>query len=157
MSVRRRTLTPKQEKFCHGIVAGLSKTEAYRGAYKCKGMKATSVHANSGKLMANTTIRLRIEALRPQVIKKLEFGIEQAMREADSLMHQAVMVGQVGAGVAALQLKARLKGLLVEKHEYRHRRLEEAPTPVVEAVIAVAKERLRLVGPKDEHANGPVG
>ncbi|MGH9933230.1 MAG: terminase small subunit [Pyrinomonadaceae bacterium] len=70
--MKPRTLTFKQEKFCHGVVTLPNASEAYRAAYNCKNMKPESVNANAGKMIADTRIALRIEQIREKLAERWE-------------------------------------------------------------------------------------
>lgn len=59
-------LTPKQNKFCEYIVAGLSGKESYLKAYDCKSESAASVE--STKLLKRDDITAKITELRKPII-----------------------------------------------------------------------------------------
>jgi hypothetical protein len=61
----RMTLTPKQEKFCQGIVSGLSGKDAYMTAYNCKSDRAAMVE--STKLLARDDVTERLKELRKPI------------------------------------------------------------------------------------------
>lgn len=54
-------LTPKQEKFCQGIVSGKSAKDSYLAAYNCNSDNAAMVE--STKLMGREDIQARIKEL----------------------------------------------------------------------------------------------
>ncbi len=108
-------LTPKQEAFAQAIVSGMSQADAYRKAYDAGNMKPATVQSKASILMADGKVRARVEELRRPVVEKVQYGLEQAMAEADRAVSLAEEKGQVGAMVAAIQLRAKLNGLLVDK------------------------------------------
>jgi len=60
-----KALTPKQEKFCQGLVMGMSQVEAYKNAYNTDGYNGDAglmVHAS--RLAADARVVLRVTALR---------------------------------------------------------------------------------------------
>jgi phage terminase small subunit len=59
-------LTKQQYHFCREFVKSGNKSDAYREAYSCKGMKAASIHANSSALMANTAVALCIASMQTE-------------------------------------------------------------------------------------------
>ena len=124
-------MTPKQEKFCHGIVAGMSQSDAYRAAYDAEKMKPETVQRKACELMKDSKITARIAALRTPVVQRLQYGLEQAMREAEEAFAVARARENGGAMVAAVQLRARLNGLLVEKREIRTGPLDDASTEML--------------------------
>ena len=91
-------LTPKQEKFCQCIVAGMSKKDSYFAAYNCNSDRTATNESNI--LLQRDDITQRIEELRKPVInhvrntaiserqKKREFlwnMIKNATNDSDKL------------------------------------------------------------------------
>jgi phage terminase small subunit len=108
-------LTAKQEKFCQGIVAGLSQADAYRQAYDAGGMKPETVQSKASILMADGKVRARVEELRQPVIDAIQYGLREAMEEAEEAFKVAKDKGNGGAMVAAATLRAKLNGLLKDR------------------------------------------
>lgn len=131
-------LTPKQEKFCQGIVKGLSQADAYRAAYDAKNMKPATVQNKAHVVMKIGEVSARVEALRKPVMEKLQYGLEQAMREADEALQVAKLKENGGAMVAAVQLRAKLNGLLIERREVRHGEIEDRDDASLDRMIASA-------------------
>lgn len=129
-------LTAKQEAFCQAIVSGLSQADAYRKAYSAEAMKPPTVQKRASELMANGEVRGRVEALRKPVVKKLQYGLEQAMAEAEEAFEVAREKGNGGAMVAAATLRAKLNGLLVDRKEVRHGPLGDLPDAELDKFIA---------------------
>jgi hypothetical protein len=67
--------------------------------------------------MADRKISARVEELRATVVEKLQYGLEQAMDEAEQALQMALKKENPGAMVAAVQLRSKLNGLLIEKRE----------------------------------------
>lgn len=112
-------LTSKQEKFCHGVVQGLSQADAYRAAYDAGNMKPETVQNKAYQLMSRGDVRARVEELRKPVVDELQYSLKQAMGEAALAFEMAREKENGGAMVAAVTLRAKLNGLLVEKKEIR--------------------------------------
>ena len=129
-------LTAKQEAFCQAIVSGMTQSDAYRTAYSAEKMKATSVNVNASKLMADTNIAQRVEILREPVVQKVRYGLEQAMAEAEEAFMVARGKENGGAMVAAVTLRAKLHGLLVERKEIKVSQLSEMPTDQLDKFIS---------------------
>ena len=125
------SLTPKQEHFCQAIVRGTNQSDAYREAYDAAKMKPATVHKRSGELMADGAITGRITELREPVIEKLQYDLGAAMAEASEALGMARSEKSASAMVAAVALRAKLCGHLVEKSEMRHGVLDDAPTDVL--------------------------
>lgn len=134
-------LTPKQEKFCQGVVKGLSQADAYRSAYNAKNMKPEVVQVKASELMANGKVKVRVAELRKPVVEKVQYGLEQAMREAEDALQVAKAKENGGAMVAAVQLRAKLNGLLVEKKEIRTGPLDDASTETLLEMRRMAEQR----------------
>ena len=124
-------LTEKQEKFCQAIVSGMSQSDAYRAAYACKNATDASVNQMASKLAANIKVISRVDILRAPVVQKLQYGLEQAMLEAADAFAVSKAKEQGGAMVAAVQLRAKLNGLLIDRAEIKHSPVENAATDVL--------------------------
>lgn len=121
-------LTPKQEAFCIAMASGMNPSDAYRSAYDTSKMKPASVNKEAKKLLTeNPHITPRIEALRKPVIVAAQYGLAEAMAEAADAMEVAREKGNGGAMVAAVTLRAKLSGLLIDKKEIRTGELDGLP------------------------------
>lgn len=125
------TLTEKQEKFCQAIVTGVSQSDAYRSAYNAGRMSPQVVQNKASLLAKKGEVRVRIESLRAPVVAKLQYGLEQAMLEAADAFAVSKAKEQGGAMVAAVQLRAKLNGLLVDRSEVKHGPIDQASTDVL--------------------------
>lgn len=108
-------LTAKQEAFCRAIVSGLSQADAYRTAYNATNMKAPTVQKRASELMANGEVTGRVQALRAPVVEELQYDLKQAMLEAQEAFLVAKGKENGGAMVAAVMLRSKLNGLLVDR------------------------------------------
>ena len=54
-------LTAKEEKFCQGIVKGLSQADAYRQAYDCEASSNETIHTEASLLRKDPQITQRID------------------------------------------------------------------------------------------------
>lgn len=117
-------LTAKEEAFAQAIVSGMKQVDAFRAVYSTKG-RESNVHEGACNLMKKPKIISRIAELRAPVIAKLQYGLEEAMKEAMEAYIVSKGKEQGGAMVAAVTLRAKLNGLLVDKKEIKHSRLDE--------------------------------
>lgn len=129
-------LTAKQEAFCQAIVQGAGQSDAYRQAYTVKKMKPAAVDVEASRLMDNPKIAQRVVELRAPVIEKVQYGIEQAMREAEDAFKVSRIKENGGAMVAAVTLRAKLNGLLIDRKEVRTGTLENMADDMLDKVIA---------------------
>lgn len=138
-------LTAKQEKFCQAIVSGMSQADAYRHAYDASRTSPQVVQNKGSLLMKKDEVRVRVESLRAPVVAKVQYGLEQAMEEAHRALKVAEGKENGGAMVAAVQLRAKLNGLLVERKEIRTGLLDDLPydetAKVVAALEAIQRQR----------------
>lgn len=118
-------LTAKQDKFAQGIAKGLSQREAYRAAFDCPTSSDKTIDQNASKLAQREDIQARVEQIRRPVVAKVRYELEQAMVECDEAIALAKQEGQPGAMVSAVQLKAKLNGLLVEDRKNRRTPLDD--------------------------------
>ncbi len=124
-------MTPKQEKFCQAIVRGTNQSQAYREAYDAKNMLPTTINERACRLMQESKISTRVEELRGPIIEKLQYDLAAAMAEACEALGMARRHENPSVMVAAVALRAKLCGLLVEKSEMHHGVLEDASTEVL--------------------------
>lgn len=83
-------LTDKQEKFVHGLVAGLSQRKSYIEAYpSSKNWKDTTVDSNASKLLANTKVLTRYRELLKESSNMALWSREQSFNEYEWLKNQA--------------------------------------------------------------------
>ncbi len=108
-------LTPKMELFCQAVISGATQTDAYRAAYPAQNMKPQSVTSKAYLLMKHAGVRARLDAIRRPVIEKLQYGLEQAMLEAQEAFEVARSKENAAAMVSAVVLRAKLNGLMVDK------------------------------------------
>ena len=136
-------MTPKQEKFCQAIVSGSTQADSYRMAYDARNMKPETVQNKAYLLMRKDDIRTRIEELRKPVVEKLQYDLEQAMSEAAEAFVVAKGKENGGAMVAAVQLRAKLNGLLIERREVRNGSLDDIPYEEKVESLKAVREAIR--------------
>lgn len=141
-------LTPRQEAFAQAVASGMNQSDAYRSAYSATNMKAATIHVKACELMAEGKIRGRVAELRQPAIKEAQYDLLQAMKEAAEAMEVARSKENGGAMVAAVTLRAKLSGLLIEKKEIRTGPLEGLPPDDAKALIEAidAIQRARATG-----------
>jgi phage terminase small subunit len=107
-------LTHKQAKFVEAMMKhGNGTKAAIEAGYSPKGQRA-------GKLLRESpAVRKAMAEIRQSVVDKGKYNLEIAMNEADEAIKFSKETENANAYVKALELKAKLNGLLVEKHEVR--------------------------------------
>lgn len=104
-------LTTKQEKFCKSFIKTGNASEAYRQSYDCQKMKGPTINRNAVALLDNSKIATRVGELQLNLQKKFEVTVESLSKELDEDRQLARSLGQPGAAISALNVKARIHGL----------------------------------------------
>lgn len=112
-------LTAKQEMFVQAYVNGASKSEAYRVAYDTENMSSPTISRNAHTLFDNSKVAARRAELAAARQSTANYTVETAMAEAAEAMKFAVKRGNPGALVAAITLRAKISGLLIDKKEIK--------------------------------------
>lgn len=128
-------LTAKQESFCQAVVSGLSQADAYREAYNAGGMKPATVQKRASELMQKRVVAGRVAAIRKPVVEKVQYGLEKAMAEAEEAFAVSKSKENGGAMVAAVSLRAKLNGLLVDRKEITINPIQELSEEALQKLI----------------------
>lgn len=110
-------LTPKQEKFCQGIVSGLNQSDAYRAAYNCENMGNATIHSNSYVLMQDNEILLRIDELRLPIAERIGMGFESYLKEMLESKKRADNDREHAPAIKALENVGKALGYYVQRTE----------------------------------------
>ena len=78
--MKKKELTPKQEKYCQMYVKYSNKSVAYRKAYNTENMKPESVHQKAFEVHNNVKIQLRIEELQKQLEKRNALSLDKVVQ-----------------------------------------------------------------------------
>ena len=135
-------LTPKQERFCQAIVAGNNQSDAYREAYNSEKMGLNTIYVHASQLMADDKVKIRVEELRAPVVKEVQYDLKAAMGEANLALMMAQAQENPSVMVAAVALRSKLSGLLIEKPPVAQSLLETASTEVLLAMLAEYERRI---------------
>ena len=104
-------LTPKQEKFCQGIVKGLSQADAYRDAYDCENSSDEVIWKEACNLMKNRNVSVRIQELRAEVTQEIKYTKADCFRQLQEAFEIARNQNNSQAMRAAADSCAKLLGL----------------------------------------------
>jgi len=110
-------LTPKQERFCQAYIETGNASEAYRRAYNSENMKPQTVNRNAKALLDNHKIATRAEELMAVHQERHNVTVDTITDELGDDRTLAHKVGQAGAAVSATMGKAKLHGLVSDRHE----------------------------------------
>jgi phage terminase small subunit len=78
-------LTPKQEAFCRAYVETGNASEAYRRSYDASKMAPATINRRATELLANSTIRARVQALQEGHQKRHELTVDRVIGELTSI------------------------------------------------------------------------
>ena len=107
----KKKLTVKQEGFCKDYIEIGNASEAYRRNYNTSKMLPDSINNKAYELLHNVGITSRIGQLQQRLQKKFEVTVESLTKELEEDRQLARDLGQPGAAIAALNVKARIHGL----------------------------------------------
>lgn len=130
-------LTAKQEAFALAVASGMNQSDAYRSAYDTKpNASLAAINVNASKVMANAKVRLRVGELRKPAVAAAQYGLQEAMREASEALEVSRRKENGGAMVAAVTLRAKLAGLIIEKRQNVPNPFDGMPMEELEAADA---------------------
>lgn len=113
----KKNLTHKQGRFARLVAAGSTFADAYREAYDCKTDKLESVYQMASRVMGNVKVTSRVDELRQSAAESEGITVESSLQELDRLKRKAAEGKNFGAAVRTEELRGKLAGLYVEKHE----------------------------------------
>jgi len=142
-------LTPKQEKYVQGLVAGLSQRQAYKQAYNAENMKDTTIDARASKLLAEYKVNARYRELVSEHKDKALFTRQEAVNELIWLYKQSkqsieqqdegyVRQGTSGAMLGALDRLIALE-LLDPINQMQYEKLKKEIEPDAEQEDKIVK------------------
>jgi crotonobetainyl-CoA:carnitine CoA-transferase CaiB-like acyl-CoA transferase len=102
---------PRHEKFVQGLLEGKSALDAYEDA----GYRADD--ANSSRLRSNPKVQERLAELQAEIASETKVTTESLIAELEYARGRADSLEQLSAAVRAIESKAKLSGLLVERKQ----------------------------------------
>jgi hypothetical protein len=123
---QHKRLTALQEAFaCIVATTNQSLTASYREAYKPQTPNINSVNHMAARVAALPYVAARIRSLRGAVtasaVERAGYTLADAIAEAGAALERARELGQAGAAVAAVRLRAQLAGHLASGKRGRRR------------------------------------
>lgn len=107
-------LTPKREKFAQAVASGKNQSEAYRLAFDATHMKPSTVNVKASELMANGTVRGRVEELRAPIAEKAQITLESHLRDLLALRNLAAKEKQLAAAISAEIARGKHAGVVAD-------------------------------------------
>jgi len=109
-------ITPRQLKF----VQEYMRTGSGAEAAKLAGYKSRFAAQKARKLLDDCEpVKAMVELARKNVQIKAEYGMMAAMKEAEDAITFSIKTENANAYVKAVELRAKLNGLLIERHDTR--------------------------------------
>jgi len=139
---KERPFTKKQQAFIQAFVyQDLTNTEcAFRAGY--------SVPTQSASMLLNdpryTHVQNKIRELQETNQKKYEITFEKVARDLQMIRDAAVEDGSYGAAVTAELGRAKLAGLMVDKKEIKHGRIDQMDRSEVESRLKALIDKNQL-------------
>lgn len=103
-------LTPQQQEFVKGIVAGKNASDAYRAAYDCSQSQPSTIWARASELRANGKVAAWITAAQKACLGATKLTLDDHLQQLERLREIALEKGNVGAAVLAEHHRGKAKG-----------------------------------------------
>lgn len=134
-------LTGKREKFTRALFEGLSQTEAYRRAFNTENMANTTITKRACELAKDERVKAMLEGLKAPIVEKLrekyEYSLQHAMAEAQEAFQVGKKTNSGNAMVAAVVLRAKLNGLMIERKEVTITEVQKLDDDALDRLIAL--------------------
>ncbi len=146
-----RKLTIKQEAFVLAYVETGNASEAYRRAYSATRMRPETIRRNAFSMLESNKITTTIEIFQAEHRARHDVTIDNLTRELNEDRKLARETGKASAAIAAVMGKAKLHGLLTDKHQITEteivsfENLEDVPTSQLIAILLESKTDKQLM------------
>ena len=111
-------MTPKQEAFALAYIETGNASEAYRQAYNVNGKSDNAVHVAASRLLDNAKVSLRVKELQTAHRERHDVTVDSLTKELEDARDLATENKQPAAVVSAVMGKAKIHGLLTDRHEH---------------------------------------
>jgi phage terminase small subunit len=101
----------RHERFAQLLLQGENATDAHEQAGYVRD------DGNAARLKSNPTIQERVAELQREVVKETKITVEGLIGELEDARQKATDLEQLSAAVRAIESKAKISGLLVEKRQ----------------------------------------
>jgi len=113
------------------------KSEAYRHAYKTENMKPETVWRSANELFNNPKVTARVEALQARHQKRHDVTVDSITEELDRSRDIAERREESSAMTTAIMAKAKIHGLVNDKHQ--HTGKDGKPTEFTKIVRVIVR------------------
>ena len=140
---KEKPFTKKQQAFIqHYVYHDLTNTEAAHRAGYSNPRQIAYVLLHDPRYM---NLQMKIRELQEAQQKKYEITFEKVARDLQMIRDRAVEDGSYGAAVTAELGRAKLAGLMVEKKEIKHGRIDQMNRSEVEARLNALLDKNQLI------------
>ena len=140
---KEKPFTKKQQAFIqHYVYHDLTNTEAAHRAGYSNPRQIAYVLLNDPRYM---NVQMKIRELQEAQQKKYEITFEKVARDLQMIRDRAVEDGSYGAAVTAELGRAKLAGLMIEKKEIKHGRIDQMDRSEVEARLNALLDKNQLI------------
>ena len=140
---KEKPFTKKQQAFIqHYVYHDLTNTEAAHRAGYSNPRQIAYVLLHDPRYM---NVQMKIRELQEAQQKKYEITFEKVARDLQMIRDRAVEDGSYGAAVNAELGRAKLAGLMVEKKEIKHGRIDQMDRAEVEARLNALLDKNQLI------------
>lgn len=140
---KEKPFTKKQQAFIqHYVYHDLTNTEAAHRAGYSNPRQIAYVLLHDPRYM---NVQMKIRELQEAQQKKYEITFEKVARDLQMIRDRAVEDGSYGAAVNAELGRAKLAGLMVEKKEIKHGRIDQMDRAEVEARLNALLDKNQLM------------
>ena len=140
---KEKPFTKKQQAFIqHYVYHDLTNTEAAHRAGYSNPRQIAYVLLNDPRYM---NVQMKIRELQEAQQKKYEITFEKVARDLQMIRDRAVEDGSYGAAVNAELGRAKLAGLMIEKKEIKHGRIDQMDRSEVEARLNALLDKNQLI------------
>ncbi len=121
----------RHERFAQNVAKGMSASEAYEKA----GYKRND--GSAGRLHRNAQVKARVAKLQNRAAEKTGYTIVKATEELEEARQLAATEKNPAAMVSASMGKAKVNGLLIDKHLVGMKRIEDMNENELRALLGV--------------------
>lgn len=120
-------LTQKQENFCLKYVETGNASDAYRFAYNCERMKASTINVKACELLSDGNVTVRVQELKAEHADRHRITVDDLLAELEEARKLALDTEAPAPAVSATMGKAKLLGM--DKQVIDHTSSDGSMTP----------------------------
>lgn len=152
----KKELSINETRFIGGILGGLNATEVYRKVYKATCKTDNAARSGAYRLLNKVPhVMAELERRRKELAKKADYDFDKCHKELGEAIEFATATNNATARVRAIELRAKLSGILVERQDTRNVSSfnlhingidDELAPPPIEGVPVEGAEEMNIFG-----------